>query len=289
MKSKIWQFNKITFGIILMSLGYYFFLEPSGLITGGVMGLALVVKDFIPFSPSIFMYIVNGALLILSAFLLGKESTIKTIYASVLSPTIILILEQTCPSDIILKGVDPSNWFLISAIASSIIIGIGLGICLKCNSTTGGMDIVQKILHKYFHISYSKSMHYTDAIIILLSGFFVNKAGSVYGIEGVIFGFVGVIVIGFIVDYIALGAKSRRTVHVITSKPDEIKQMIYDKTDRGVTLCNVKGGYTNDDLVMVICTMDEYEAYKIREFIYEIDPSAFTFMSQTKEVIGDYL
>ena len=65
-------------------------------------------------------------------------------------------------------------------------------------------------------------------------------------------------------------------------------QMIYDKTDRGVTLCNVKGGYTNDDLVMVICTMDEYEAYKIRELIYEIDSSAFTFMSQTKEVIGDY-
>lgn len=288
MKIKIFQILKITLGIILMSIGYYFFLEPSGLITGGIMGLALVVKDFIPFSPAIFMYIVNGLLLILSLFLLGKESTLKTIYASILSPTIILIFELTCESDILLKGVNPSNWYLICSIASSVLVGLGLGICFRNNSTTGGMDIIQKILNKYFHISYSKSMHYTDAIIILISGFIVNKGGSVYGIEAVLFGFVGVILIGYIVDYIALGGKLRRTVYVITSKPNEIKEMIYKKIDRGVTLCPVKGGYTNDDLIMVICTMDEFETYKIKKLIFDIDPEAFTFISQAKEVIGDY-
>ena len=288
MKTKIRAFLGITIGVMLISIAYYFFLEPANLVTGGVTGIMILFKPILPFEPSILMYILNISLLIIGLFTLGKDFFLKTCYASVLSPTIILIFEETLESDMILKGVNPSNWYLISAVVSCVLMAVGLGICFRVNATTGGMDIVQKIMTKYLHIPYSKTMYLTDWVIILVSGFFIKDANVIYGIEGVVFGILVVYGVGYIVDYIALDAKSRRTAYIITSKPKEMKEMIFSCTKRGVTECDVRGGYTNKDLVMLICTLDNAEAYKLKEYIHKIDSEAFTFMSQTKEVIGEY-
>ena len=288
MKRKIKTFIGITIGVLLISIAYYFFLEPVNLVTGGVTGLMILFKPILPFEPSVLMYILNISLLIIGLFTLGKDFFLKTCYASVLSPTIILIFEKTLSSDLILKGVNEANWYFISAIVSCVLMAVGLGICFRLNATTGGMDVVQKMMTKYLHIPYSKTMYLTDMVIIFVSGFFIKSTNSIYGIEGVVFGILVVYGIGFIVDYIALDAKSRRTAYIITSKPKEMKDMIFTRTKRGVTECDVRGGYTNNDLVMLICTLDNQEAYKLRDYIHEIDKDAFTFMSQTKEVIGEY-
>lgn len=288
MKRKIKTFIGITIGVLLISIAYYFFLEPVNLVTGGVTGLMILFKPILPFEPSVLMYILNISLLIIGLFTLGKDFFLKTCYASVLSPTIILIFEKTLSSDLILKGVNESNWYFISAIVSCVLMAVGLGICFRLNATTGGMDVVQKMMTKYLHIPYSKTMYLTDMVIIFVSGFFIKSTNSIYGIEGVVFGILVVYGIGFIVDYIALDAKSRRTAYIITSKPKEMKDMIFTRTKRGVTECDVRGGYTNNDLVMLICTLDNQEAYKLKDYIHEIDKDAFTFMSQTKEVIGEY-
>lgn len=288
MKRKIKTFIGITIGVLLISIAYYFFLEPVNLVTGGVTGLMILFKPILPFEPSVLMYILNISLLIIGLFTLGKDFFLKTCYASVLSPTIILIFEKTVSSDLILKGVNEANWYFISAIVSCVLMAVGLGICFRLNATTGGMDVVQKMMTKYLHIPYSKTMYLTDMVIIFVSGFFIKSTNSIYGIEGVVFGILVVYGIGFIVDYIALDAKSRRTAYIITSKPKEMKDMIFTRTKRGVTECDVRGGYTNNDLVMLICTLDNQEAYKLKDYIHEIDKDAFTFMSQTKEVIGEY-
>ncbi len=288
MKRKIKTFIGITIGVLLISIAYYFFLEPVNLVTGGVTGLMILFKPILPFEPSVLMYILNISLLIIGLFTLGKDFFLKTCYASVLSPTIILIFEKTLSSDLILKGVNEANWYFISAIVSCVLMAVGLGICFRLNATTGGMDVVQKMMTKYLHIPYSKTMYLTDMVIIFVSGFFIKSTNSIYGIEGVVFGILVVYGIGFIVDYIALDAKSRRTAYIITSKPKEMKDMIFTRTKRGVTECDVRGGYTNNDLVMLICTLDNQEAYKLKDYIHEIDKDAFTFMSQTKEVIGEY-
>lgn len=284
---KIKDFTGITIGVLLISISYYFFLEPTKLVTGGVTGLMILFEPIIPFSPSIFMLIINIVLLILGLFLLGRDFFLKTVYASLASPVVIFILEKTSDPYIFLNGINESNWYLISMLVSSVFTAIGLGICFRCNATTGGMDIVQKIMTKYLHIPYSKTMYFTDWVIILISGFFI-KENTIYGVEGVVFGLIAVYLIGFIVDYIALNAKSRRTAYIITSKPEEMKEMIYKEVKRGVTQTNVKGGYTGQDLVMLICTLDNNEAYKLNDKIHQIDEHAFTFMSQTKEVIGEY-
>lgn len=286
-KKKLVQYLEIIVGVILLDLAYYFFLEPSKLVTGGVMGLAIMVEKYLPFSSSIFIYICNISLLILGLFMLGKEFFIKTCFASIFSPTVVLLLEHTCSPDAFLRGVNETNWYFISMLVAGAATAIGLGICFRANATTGGIDIVQKIMTKYLHIPYSKTMYFSDWLIILLSGFVIRN-GSVYGIEGVVYGGITVVLIGYIVDYIALNAKTRRTAYIITSKPSEMKAMIFDTTGRGVTECDVRGGYTGNNMIMLICTLEKTEAYKLQDKIHEVDKDAFTFMSQTKEVVGEY-
>lgn len=286
MKKFIIQYIWIFIGVLLLDIGYYFFYLPTNLVTGGTMGISIIVKNYLPFSTSIFLYIVDGLLLIIGLIFLGKEFFIKTVYATILSPTIIFVFEHTLDSNFFFKDGMQSSYF-VSAFVGGLLSAIGLGICFRNKGTTGGLDVVQKMLNKYLHIPYSLSMYVTDIVIVLLGGFFITE-GKTYDIEMVVFGCLTVVGVGYVVDLIALNAKSRRTVYIITSKPLEIKQMIYDKIDRGVTRCDVFGGYTNNPYTMLICTMDRNETYRICDYIKTIDGDAFTFICETKEVSGNY-
>lgn len=284
---KLISYIEIVIGVICLDIAYYFFLQPTSLVTGGIMGISIMVEDFLPFSPSIFMYICNISLLILGLFTLGKDFFIKTCFTSIFSPTVILIFENTLETDLFLRSINQNNWYFASMIIAGIFTAIGLGLCFRRNATTGGIDIIQKIMTKYMHIPYSKTMYLTDWVIIILSGFFVSET-YIYNVESVLYGSLSVLLVGYLVDYIALNGKSKRTAYIITSKPNEMKQMIYDQISRGVTECDVRGGYTGNNRTMLICTLDKLEAYKIQNFIHIVDPESFTFMNQTKEVVGDY-
>ena len=286
MKKHIIQYIWIFIGVLLLDIGYYFFYLPSNLVTGGTMGIAVIVRKFLPFNTSIFLYIVDGILLLIGLIFLGKEFFIKTVFATIVSPTIIFIFENTLDSNFFFKNTMQSSYF-VAAFAGGTLSALGLGLCFRYKGSTGGMDVIQQILSKYFHVPYSIAMYATDIVIVLIGGFFVTK-GVAYDIEMVIFGVLAVVGVGFVVDYIALNAKSRRTVYIITTYPIEIKEMIYEKIDRGVTICDVKGGYTETPKTMIICTMDKSETYRINEYISEIDKNAFTFITQTKEVSGNY-
>ncbi|MDE7213368.1 MAG: YitT family protein [Anaeroplasmataceae bacterium] len=163
-----------------------------------------------------------------------------------------------------------------------------MGIALKNNGSTGGMDVIQKVLSKYLHVPYSKTMYFTDWVIVIVSGFIFTPTFS-YHIELVIYGIIGVYGISLIIDVIVLRAKVRRTAYIITDHPEEIRDFIYAKTDRGVTFVDAHGGYTGDKKTMVVCTMEKNEAYKITESLREIDPHVFCFVSTTREIVGDYL
>ena len=281
----------ITIGVILLDLAFYFFLDPAKIVFGGVMGLAILLEPVFDgigswFTSSIFIYIVNGILLIIGGVLLGKDFFIKTIYGSLVSPTFLFIFEKTMDPYYFYNNISSGNEKLICLICGTILAGCGIGLAIKYNGSTGGMDVLQKIMSKYLHVPMSVTMYLTDMIIVLFSGFKFNPFG--FYIENVVYGVIGVLGNAFIVDYIALSLKSRRTVYIITSKPDVIKNLIYSTLDRGVTFVKVTGGYTATDLTMVICTMDKKEAYKTTSLISQIDPKAFTFVTSCKEVRGEY-
>lgn len=303
---KLKQYSLITFGVALMSIGFYFFLDPVNLCIGGVMGLATILKPFYSrlgdwFTTSIFMYIVDIICLIVGAICLGKDFFVKTVYATLLSPTIILLLENTCDQYFFLQSISDfsiidgvisvgTSTYIVCLAVSIICVGLGIGIAIKNNGSTGGLDVVQQILSKYCHVPYSISMYLTDWVIVFIAGFnvFHGLPGFGYNLELVLFGSLGVIGNGYLIDRVLLNAKARRTVYIITSKPEEMKELIYNTANRGTTFVNVTGAYTKESYTMLICTMDKNEAYKVTPLIETIDNKAFSFVTSCKEVKGEY-
>lgn len=292
-KKKLFQYFMISIGVIILDLGFYFFLEPAKLVTGGMLGVSIILEPFLLkigswFTTSIFLYIANIITLIIGGIMLGKDFFIKTIYASLFSPTLIFILERTLSPDLIMNTVSEGGYYFVALVCSSILCGLGIGIAIKFNGSTGGMDVIQKIMSKFLKMPMSKTMYLTDWIVVLLAGFtFIN--GFSYNVEMVIYGIIAVYATSYIVDVIVLNARTRRTAYIITNNPIEIRNSIYSNFDRGVTFSDVTGGYTGTQMTMVICTLDKSEAYRLKEHVMEIDPNAFTFITSCKEVIGEYV
>ncbi|MDE6240908.1 MAG: YitT family protein [Anaeroplasmataceae bacterium] len=293
LKKRFIQYLFIALGVILLDFGFYFFTNPAKLVFGGTMGLSVILEPYYSklgtwFTSSIFLWIANGIALIVGGIMLGKDFFLKTIFSTAFSPLVVFIFERTCDPNFFMKEVSIGGYYPIAIICSIVTSGCGLGLALKNNGSTGGMDVIQKILSKYLHVPYSKTMYFTDWVIVIASGFAFTPTFS-YHIETVIYGIIGVYGISLIIDVIVLRAKVRRTAYIITEKPEEIRDFIYAKTDRGVTFVDAYGGYTGNKKTMVVCTMEKNEAYKITESLNEIDPHAFCYVSTTREIVGDYL
>lgn len=290
-KKKAKQYIWISLGVLLMTSGYFFFFKQSGIVAGGVTGLEIVLSPLFSnvswYESSYFLYVAEGICLILGFIFIGKEFFIKTVYAALLSPTIIFIFEKTgLPGDLFYANITDGNKLLISTVCGALLTGVGVGLAIRNNGSTGGMDVIQKIISKYAKIPISQTLIFTDWLVVIISGYVIGE--NIYRIEYVVFGILALIAEGYIIDVLALSLKPRRTVYVISDKPQEIKDLIYEKLDRGVTFSPVMGAYTNTERTMVICTMDKNEAYRIVGMISDLDPKAFTFVTSCKEVRGEY-
>lgn len=293
-KRKLIQYSYIALGVILLNLGFYFFIDSTGIIIGGLMGLSTILKDYYSllgswFTSSLFILIGNTIALIVGGITLGKDFFLKTIFSTFFSPLVLFVLERAFPDpNFFMKTVSESGHYIVALVCGCLLEGLGLGIALKNNGSTGGLDVIQKMMSKYLHIPYSKTMYLTDLLIVILSGLSFNQGFS-YHIEFVMYGSVGVFAVSIIIDTIVLDVRRRRTAYIITDKPEEIKQMIYEKINRGVTFVNAIGGYSKKEKTMLICTMEKAEAYKIMELLKEIDPATFCYVSSTSEIVGEYI
>jgi len=275
-KAKLREILEITAGVIVMSAGFYFFLLPLNLIIGGVMGVAVIFQNQIPVS--LFMYIANFLLLMLGWIVLGKVFFVKTAYATLLSPTIIWILEKTIPADYFMKFMTESP-LLIGAAFGGIFLGIGLGVVIRNNATTGGVDVIQNIMHKYLHMSFSTAMYITDGAIILIA-MIINFQLGLYAVGSMI-------ISGLLIDRLSIEGTAGYTVFIVTDHPDLMQQKIYERLERGITKMKVIGGYSKQEKEMIICTVDRAQLYIFKHIIKNTDPKAFTFVTKTKEALGE--
>ena len=299
------SFFEIILGVFMLAFAFYFFFSPTKLVNGGVSGITIILRSTPLGSISwykdwMFMYLAQIVLLICALIFVGKDFFLKSILACVLDPTFNLIFEKSnCNPMYFLQTVPPSNFYLVSTVVGGLLSAVGIGICLRANSSTGGMDILQKILQQKLHIPYSKSMYLTDFFVVIIAGFVVNDyeivgvdvsniEGFTYNVEMVIYGLVTVWLTGYICDYIALNARKRRTAFIICDDPDIIRDYIFNEFDRGLTIVDAIGGYTNNPKKMIVCTIEKSQCYVLRDKIKELDPSAFTFFAETKEVVGEY-
>jgi len=277
--TKYEQYLMISIGIILMVVGFYYFLLPAHLVAGGVSGLGLALNEFFGFRVSFVVMSLNAILLLFALLFLGKKVFIKSIYGSILFPTTLFLFERFSPS------LDIQGDLFLAVTFGGVFIGIGFGLVIKYGGTSGGTDIPIKILNKKLRLPLSVSIYLVDGIIIFLGVIaFWNESGIMLGLYAVVSMFIG----GKVSDMVIVGSNSKKAVQIITDFPEEIKESIYNAVYRGVTEMEIQGGYSKNKKTMLVTVITRQEYYLVRNIIADIDENAFVYVTPATEIQGDF-
>lgn len=269
----------ITIGIIIMVSGFYFFLLPQDIVAGGVTGLGLVLNELFGFSISLTVFVFNALLLILALLILGFKVFTRSIYGSLVFPLVLFVFESWVPM------LDFQEDYVLAVLFGGGLLGLGFGLVLKYGGTSGGTDIPVKILNKKLKLSVSFSVYLIDGIIVFLGilAFLDDK-----GLYGGLYALIAIFISGKVADMVVVGGNSKKAMQIITDKPKEIKDAIYESIVRGVTEIDIKGGYTNQSKTMLVTVITKREYYVIRNIIARIDDSAFVYVTPATEIHGDF-
>lgn len=270
------KFIFINLGTIIMALGLYIFLIPPQLAVGGITGLSMVIKTFFPsINLGFLMLCFNIILFLLGFILIGKEFGGYTIYSSLILSVTIGIFEIILPSEKILI-----NDLFLNLIFGILIQGIGMAIIFYNNASTGGTDIIAKIINKYIKIEIGKALILSDSIITLL-------AGLTFGLELGLYAFLGVLINGFVIDVVIEKFDTKIYTSIITNEYEQISTYIKNDLNRGVTYLNAIGGYSNDTRLIINTVLTKKEYNKLKNTLSDIDKDAFVVVNLAHEVLGN--
>lgn len=273
-RESIKEFALITIGIFLVAISVVYFFEPNNIAAGGITGLAIVINHYIPFiSIGPLVLIMDAILFIVALIVLGAKFGAKTIYSSFLLSTSMWIMQTFIPINI-------TNDLILATIFGTLISAVGMAIVFNANASTGGTDIIAKILNKFFHIEIGKSLLIVDFLVTLL--------GAVtFGINIGLYGLLAVIINGVVIDNIIAGFKTKSEITIISEKNKEISKFILDDLERGCTFIKGIGGFTGKDTSILYTVLDRNEFIKLKNKIKEIDKNAFITVGEVHEVMGE--
>jgi len=269
----------------MIAAGIYFFKAPNGFATGGVSGIAILLAR-LPFSQtmhitqSMYMLIMNTALLILGVFILGKKCGGLTIYCSLMLSLENLILETWLPIEKISGMSTLTNHPLLELVYAILLTGIGSAILFRYKASSGGTDIVALILRKYTHVNVSEGLLISDTLIAA-STFFVYEDVTIG-----LYAMLGLFAKVFVIDDILDSLNMCKSFTIITTKAQEIDDFIVNEMHHGATMYKAEGVYTREDKQIIITVCKKSEALKLRMKIKEIDPNAFIIITKTSEIMG---
>jgi hypothetical protein len=277
MKSKlrcyIQDMAVITFATFIVAVAVYFFMMPNNLAIASIAGLAVVLQKFIPLSVATISLIFNVGLLIIGFIFVGREFGGKTVYTSVILPIFVGIFEKLFPKYNGLTG-DP----FLDMICYIFIVSIGLSLLFNHNASSGGLDIIVKILNKYLHIDKGKAMSIAG-MLVSLSAIFA------YDTKTVVLSVLGTYLNGIILDYFLFGTNIKKKVCILSRKNEEIKKYILKNMHSGATLYKVIGAYNNEEHEEVVAIVNKREYGVLMQFIRRTDPDAFVTVSTINEVM----
>ena len=271
-RNTIKEFAIITVGTVIVAAAVFFFMLPSHVSVGSGAALAMVLSNFIPLSVSTITLIMNVGLLIIGFCLIGPEFGAKTIYCSILMPVVMGIFEAIFPNFQSITQ-DP----LLDVICYILVVGIGLSILFSRNASSGGLDIVAKIMNKYLRMDLGKAMSVSGIVVALSSALCYDTKTVVLSVLGTYFG-------GIIVDHFIFGINIKRRVCVISPKVDEIVQYILHELHSGATLNEIIGAYDNTPRREVITIVDKQEYKALMDYVKKVDPTAFITVYSVSEM-----
>ncbi|MGI6172113.1 MAG: YitT family protein [Butyricicoccus sp.] len=262
-------------GSVLMGIGIYSFAEQADIAPGGLSGIAILFKYLWDLPVGVMILIMNIPLLLIAWKYLGKRFAVRTLRTVVLSSVILDVV--VTPLAFVYSGDR-----LLSAIASGVCLGAGLGVIFARGSTTGGTDIISCLVErKNPHLQVGGILTAVDILIIVLSiAVFGNLESGLYGI-------VALYAQGRVMDAILYGRKRGRSVMIFSEKREEIARRIMREMDRGATFLQSRGAYSGAHSEVLLCAVGQREYAKLRRIVRECDPEAFFVVSETKNVYGE--
>ncbi|MDD7682337.1 MAG: YitT family protein [Clostridium sp.] len=270
---KIKEYALTTLGIVLTAIALEYFFFPNDIAAGGVSGIALVINGVTGWNISIMVLILNIILFILAFVVLGKGFGGKSIYATVMLSVVMEIIER-----VFSPGILTDNMFLASFFGSAL-LAMGSAIVFHQGASTGGTSILAAIISKFTSLGVGTSLLLNDSIICLL-------AINVFGIDKGLFGFFSLILIGLLIDKFIDGFNTCKQVFIITSKAEMVVNFINKDINRGCTVLNGKGGYTDSEVKIVYTVLSSNQFITLKSFIKENNPEAFITVNDSKEVLG---
>jgi len=262
-RNTIKEFAIITAGTAIVSAAVFFFMLPSQVSVGSVAALAMVLNNFIPLSVSTITLIINVGLLIIGFLLIGPEFGVKTIYCSVLLPLILGVFERIFPDFQSITG-EP----MLDVLCHILLVGVALSILFPRNASSGGLDIVAKIMNKYLKMDLGKAMAYSGLAVALSSALYYDSKTVVLSVLATYFG-------GMLLDHFIFGVNIKRRVCVISEELDTIVDFVLHDLHSGATLGEVIGAYDKTPRMEMVTIVDKHEYRRLMDYIRKIDPKAF--------------
>ncbi len=261
-------------GTAMYAVGVNVFASPNNIGQGGFTGIAIILNYLWDFPVGTAIFILNIPLFVISAKKFGKAFIIKTVFVTGLISVVIDISKSFLP-------IYTGDRFLASLFCG-VMIGGGLALIFLRGATSGGTDILAKLLRlKWPHLSIGRVILAVDLVVIALSGFVFRS------LESALYALIAIYTSTRVIDIIIYGSGNGKVLLTVTKKSDEITQAVTEKLQRGVTVLEVKGGYTNEQKNMVICAVRSSEVSKLNSIIREADENAFTIISEAGEILGE--
>ena len=272
-KGNFKDFVLITIGILLVAISVVYFFDPNNIAAGGITGLAIVINHYISFisiGPLVLM--MDGVLFIIALILIGPKFGAKSIYCSLLLSTSMWVMQKFLPFNV-------TDDLMLATIFGTLIAAGGMAIVFNANASSGGTDIIAKILNKFFHFDIGKSLLMVDFLVTLLGAI-------TFGIKMGLYGLLAVIINGVVIDKIIAGFKVKSEITIISEKNKEISKYILKDLERGCTFIKGVGGFTGKDTAMLYTVLDRSEFIKLKKHISKIDKFAFITVGEVHEVMG---
>ena len=266
------EFAILTVGTVIVGIAVYFFMLPSHVSIGSGAALAMVLSNFIPLPISVITMVMNVGLLIAGFALIGPEFGIKTVYCTVLLPMVIGLFETLLPNFQSITQ-DPT----LDVICYVLVVSVGLAILFAQNASSGGLDIVAKLLNKYLHMDLGKAMAASGMAVALSSALCYDAKTVVLSVLGTYFG-------GIVLDHFIFGFHLKRRVCVISQHLDKIVEFVLHDLHSGATLNEIIGAYDNTPRREMITIVDKDEYKKLMDFIHKTDPKAFVTVYAVSEM-----
>lgn len=262
-KEVVWELFTLTAAVAIIAAAVYFFLVPSHASVSSISGLGIILTNFIPLPLSVITMVLNVVLLIIGFITCGREFGTKTVYTSILLPVFIGIFERIFPNIGSLTKTQE-----LDVLCYVLVVSVGLSILFNMNASSGGLDIVAKIMNRYLHIELGKAMSLAGMCVALSAALVYDKKTVVLSVLGTYFN-------GMVVDHFIFGQNLKRRVCIITKYEEELRNFILHELHSGATIYDAIGAYNLDKRHEIITIVDKNEYQKLMNYINNLDPKAF--------------